>query len=154
MRCHCPSTRQYRARLSRIQAALSTDGEVKRAMLRDAEASLRSCLAMDPSDARAYVVLGKLLVQSKRFDEARKLYADGTTATGACAWLLCVGELAAVAAAAGVPRARAAMSTHSQPRPLPAVFLCACRQHEPLHLVSLGLPGVAHWSGGARAQAV
>jgi hypothetical protein len=29
------------------------------------------------------VVLGKLLVQQKRYDEARKLYADGTTATGA-----------------------------------------------------------------------
>jgi hypothetical protein len=37
---------------------------------------------MDSSDARGYVVLGKLLVQQKRYDEARKLYADGTTATG------------------------------------------------------------------------
>jgi hypothetical protein len=43
---------------------------------------------MDSSDARGYVVLGKLLVQQKRYDEARKLYADGTTATGErLAWL-------------------------------------------------------------------
>ena len=37
---------------------------------------------LDPSDPRTYVVLGKLLVQQKRFDEARKLYADGTSNSG------------------------------------------------------------------------
>lgn len=65
-----------------MQAALSTDPEAKRQLLRDAEASLRACIAIDPADPRSYVVLGKLLVQQKRYDEARKLYADGTTATG------------------------------------------------------------------------
>jgi hypothetical protein len=65
-----------------MQAALAVDPEAKRQLLRQAEASLRMCLSMDSSDARGYVVLGKLLVQQKRYDEARKLYADGTTATG------------------------------------------------------------------------
>ncbi len=37
---------------------------------------------MDPTDGRAYVGLGKLLVQQKRFEEARKLYDDGAAATG------------------------------------------------------------------------
>ncbi|WIA17188.1 hypothetical protein OEZ85_014071 [Tetradesmus obliquus] len=74
--------RLYRARLARMQAALAVDPEAKRQLLRQAEASLRTCLAMDSSDARGYVVLGKLLAQQKRYDEARKLYADGTTATG------------------------------------------------------------------------
>lgn len=73
---------QYRARLSRLQAALSIDQEAKRQLLRDAEASLRACISMDSADPRSYVVLGKLLVQQKRYDEARQLYADGTTATG------------------------------------------------------------------------
>jgi cytochrome c-type biogenesis protein CcmH/NrfG len=77
----CPFL-QYRARLARMQAALAVDPEAKRQLLRQAEASLRMCLGMDSSDARGYVVLGKLLVQQKRYDEARKLYADGTTATG------------------------------------------------------------------------
>jgi Tfp pilus assembly protein PilF len=70
-----------------MQATLSTDVELKRSLLRDCEDSLRTCLAMDPADPRSYVVLGKLLMQQKRYDEARKLYADGTTATGVC---LCV----------------------------------------------------------------
>lgn len=66
-----------------MQAALATDAESKRQLLRQAESSLRLCLRMDSADPRSYVVLGKLLVQQKRYDEARKLYADGTTATGA-----------------------------------------------------------------------
>eukprot|EP00878_Enallax_costatus_P009184 GHUV01009601.1.p1 GENE.GHUV01009601.1~~GHUV01009601.1.p1 ORF type:complete len:573 (+),score=203.07 GHUV01009601.1:762-2480(+) len=65
-----------------MQAALSTNTETKRQLLRDAESSLRACLSMDSADPRSYVVLGKLLVQQKRYDEARKLYADGTTSTG------------------------------------------------------------------------
>jgi hypothetical protein len=66
-----------------MQATLSTDVELKRSLLRDCEDSLRVCMAMDPADPRSYVVLGKLLMQQKRYDEARKLYADGTTASGA-----------------------------------------------------------------------
>lgn len=67
-----------------MQAALSIDAEAKRTLLRDSEDSLRACLEMDPADPRTYVVLGKLLLQQKRYDEARKLFADGTTATGEC----------------------------------------------------------------------
>lgn len=37
---------------------------------------------MDATDGRAYVSLGKLLMQQRRFDEARKLYDDGAIATG------------------------------------------------------------------------
>lgn len=65
-----------------MQAQLAPDSEVRRTLMRDAEDGLRRCLAMEPTDARAYVVLGKLLLQQKRYDEARQLYADGTTATG------------------------------------------------------------------------
>ena len=37
---------------------------------------------MDATDGRAYVSLGKLLMQQRRFEEARELYDDGATATG------------------------------------------------------------------------
>ena len=37
---------------------------------------------MDPTDARAHVSLGKLLVQQRRYEEARALYEEGSTATG------------------------------------------------------------------------
>ena len=37
---------------------------------------------MDATDARAHVSLGKLLVQQRRYDEARALYEEGSTATG------------------------------------------------------------------------
>ena len=37
---------------------------------------------MDATDARAHVALGKLLVQQRRYDEARALYEEGSTATG------------------------------------------------------------------------
>lgn len=37
---------------------------------------------MDPTDGRPYVALGKLLLQQKRVEEARKLYDDGSAATG------------------------------------------------------------------------
>ena len=73
---------QYRARLDRIQAQLASSFEDKKQLLREAEEGLRRCLALDPTDPRTYVVLGKLLVQQKRFEEARKLYADGTTNSG------------------------------------------------------------------------
>lgn len=33
-------------------------------------------------DARAYVSLGKLLVQQRRYDEAGKVYEDGIAVTG------------------------------------------------------------------------
>ncbi len=37
---------------------------------------------MDATDARAHVGLGRLLVQQRRYDEARALYEEGSTATG------------------------------------------------------------------------
>lgn len=37
---------------------------------------------MDATDGRAYVALGKLLLQQKRVEEARRLYDDGAAATG------------------------------------------------------------------------
>ncbi len=40
---------------------------------------------MDATDARAHVALGRLLVQQRRFDEARALYEEGSTATGVSA---------------------------------------------------------------------
>ena len=46
---------------------------------------LRRCVALDASDPRSYVVLGKLLVMQKRYDEARTLYQDGCKSTGAAA---------------------------------------------------------------------
>ena len=36
---------------------------------------------MDATDGRPYVALGKILVGQRRFDEARKLYEDGSMAT-------------------------------------------------------------------------
>ncbi len=65
-----------------MQAQLTASGEERRLLLRQAEEGLRRCLVMDPTDPRTYVVLGKLLLLQKRYDEARKLYADGTSNCG------------------------------------------------------------------------
>jgi cytochrome c-type biogenesis protein CcmH/NrfG len=77
-----PPRLQYRARLARMLANLAQDGTERRRLLRDSEAGLRRCLETDPTDPRPYVSLGKILLQQKRYDEARKLYADGTANTG------------------------------------------------------------------------
>lgn len=74
---------QYRARLARMRANLAADNAERKRLLREAEASLRRCLATDPTDPRPYVSLGRILLRQKRYDEARKLYADGTANTGA-----------------------------------------------------------------------
>lgn len=68
-----------------MMANLAQDGGERRALLRESEEGLRRCLDTDPTDPRAYVSLGKILLQQKRYDEARKLYADGTSNTGAAA---------------------------------------------------------------------
>ena len=73
---------QYRARLARLMANLAQDGSERRRLLRESEAGLRACLESDPGDPRAYVSLGRILLAQKRYDEARKLYADGTANTG------------------------------------------------------------------------
>ncbi len=72
---------QYRSRLARIKAQLTLDAEERRTLLKQAEDGLRRCITMDNSDARTYVVLGKLLMQQKRFDEARQLFAEGSRNT-------------------------------------------------------------------------
>jgi hypothetical protein len=104
-----------------MQSALAVDPETKRQLLKEAETSLRVCLAMDAADPRGYVILGKLLVQQKRYDEARKLYADGTTATGkkfaderclGICWR--VGTAAAVASAAAAAALLSAASLQQQ----------------------------------------
>ena len=73
---------QYRARLSRNAAFRASTGKEKAKRQKDSEAALRKVLVMDPTDGRAYVTLGKLLLQQKRIEEARKLYDDGAAATG------------------------------------------------------------------------
>ena len=42
----------------------------------------RRCLALDPADPRTYVILGKTLLQQRRYDEARVLYQDACANTG------------------------------------------------------------------------
>ena len=76
---------QYRARLSRNAAFRASTGKEKSKRQKDSEATLRRVLIMDPTDGRAYVTLGKLLLQQKRIEEARKLYDDGAAATGTIA---------------------------------------------------------------------
>lgn len=73
---------QYRARQARRAAFLAGSLPRKLAHQREAEALLRRCLALDPTDGRGYVSLGKLLVQQRRGEEARRLYDEGTMATG------------------------------------------------------------------------
>jgi tetratricopeptide (TPR) repeat protein len=66
-----------------MMSNLAADNNERRRLLRESEAGLRLCLDTDPTDPRAYVSLGRILLQQKRYDEARKLYADGTSNTGA-----------------------------------------------------------------------
>lgn len=73
---------QYSARQSRVNAFRASSSAQKFSAQKAAETTLRRVLTMDATDGRAYVSLGKLLVQQRRFDEARKLYDDGATATG------------------------------------------------------------------------
>ena len=106
------------------------DKEQRRQLLRQSEETLRRCLALDPSDARTYVVLGKTFMQQKRYDEARKLYTEGTDATGerqqACfGWRHGHGHVLSCLTLL--------------PRILPASLRS---QWQPLHLVCLGLAGV------------
>jgi len=72
----------WRARQARMNARLTLDLEKRRTLLREAEEGLKRCLALDPADARTYVVMGKLLMVQKRYDEARSLYTQGCTNTG------------------------------------------------------------------------
>ncbi|KAG1665983.1 hypothetical protein FOA52_010081 [Chlamydomonas sp. UWO 241] len=71
----------WRSRQARIRAQASMDREERRTLLKQAEASLRRALELDAADPRTYVVLGKTLLQGKRYEEARRLYNQGTVAT-------------------------------------------------------------------------
>lgn len=65
----------------RIEAGILLDNDKRKRMLVESEAILRRCLSLDPSDPRSYIVLGKTLMQQKRYDEARQIYSDGSVAT-------------------------------------------------------------------------
>lgn len=78
---------QYRARKLRIESNRANSLAERLEFRAKSEEAMRRCLALDPSDGRGYVVLGKLLTQQRRFEEARKLYEEGTTATGEDLWL-------------------------------------------------------------------
>ena len=83
-----------------MMAFLAQDTSERRRLLRESEVGMRLCLETDPTDPRAYVSLGRILLQQKRYDEARKLYADGTANTGAFGCVLLAFDLMRVAAAA------------------------------------------------------
>ncbi|KXZ45393.1 hypothetical protein GPECTOR_55g299 [Gonium pectorale] len=63
-------------------ARSTLDAAERKELLKAAEDGLRRCLALDPSDPRTYVVLGKTLLQQRRYDEARQLYQNGCANTG------------------------------------------------------------------------
>ncbi len=83
-------TPQYRARQTRISATRSQDLAERTRLLREAEAALRRCLELDPTDGRPYVSLGKILVLQRRYEEAGKLYEAGAAATGAACQHACL----------------------------------------------------------------
>ncbi|GAX83851.1 hypothetical protein CEUSTIGMA_g11276.t1 [Chlamydomonas eustigma] len=72
----------WRSRQDRIKAKLTLNKEERKHLLKQSEDALRRCLSLDPSDARSYVVLGKTLLMQRRYEEARRLYQQGTEATG------------------------------------------------------------------------
>lgn len=71
----------YRARTARQKAQRIRLHDQRVEVLRQAEDTLYRCIAMDPSDGRAYVSLGRLYVQQRRYAEADKVYEDGSAAT-------------------------------------------------------------------------
>ena len=74
---------QYQARQKRQKAMRAKDPRKKARCLVEAEEGLRRCLDLYPADARPYVVLGRILVEQRRYQEARQLYEEGTRLTGA-----------------------------------------------------------------------
>lgn len=71
----------YRARQMRIMSNRSSSLKNRNKLAREAEQMLRECIDMDPEDGRAYVILGKMLIQKRRFEEAEALYDSGCAAT-------------------------------------------------------------------------
>ena len=73
---------QYRAKLLRQEAFRVKSFSERMRCYQQAEAAIKRCLQLDPTDARAYVGLGRLLCLQRRFDEARSVYEDGVAVTG------------------------------------------------------------------------
>lgn len=82
----------WRHRQQRIQSNFMIDVEKRKRALQESEEGLRKCISQFPGDARAYVTLGKMLVKQRRWEEARRLYAEGCQNTGSnnpylwCSW--------------------------------------------------------------------
>lgn len=76
------STMQYRARTRRKNAVRAASRKARRAQMQQAEELFRRCLDMAPCDGRAYVGLGRILVDAQRYGEAVKLYEEGVRLTG------------------------------------------------------------------------
>lgn len=76
------SAMQYRARTRRKNAVRAASRKARRAQMQQAEELFRRCLDMAPCDGRAYVGLGRILVDVQRYGEAFKLYEEGVRLTG------------------------------------------------------------------------
>jgi tetratricopeptide (TPR) repeat protein len=76
-----PIQHQHKSRARRRAATRAPSYKIKARLEAEAEELARKALALDPSDGRAYVALGKLLAAQRRLDEARALYDEGATAT-------------------------------------------------------------------------
>lgn len=72
----------YRARGYSQQAYMAKNVVRRKQLFDRAEAAFRRCLEWDLADGRAYVGLGKVLVRSKRPEEARSLFEEGTRMVG------------------------------------------------------------------------
>ena len=59
---------QFRARIARQEAFRLPTAAQRAEAMRKSEELLRKCMAMEASDGRPYVSLGKVLLQQKRFD--------------------------------------------------------------------------------------
>jgi len=72
----------WRAREMRNEAAHARSKEERLGMRMKAIAMFEKAMAYDPTDGRAYCGIGKILMQLRRLDDARKIYQDGCDATG------------------------------------------------------------------------
>ncbi|CAG9467033.1 unnamed protein product [Pedinophyceae sp. YPF-701] len=71
----------YNARLANRKAHTTLNPETRARLLAEAEETFRAAVRKDPEDPRPYVGLGKLLGRAGRWEEARRLYEDGSQAT-------------------------------------------------------------------------
>ncbi|CAD7700192.1 unnamed protein product [Ostreobium quekettii] len=95
----------YRCRVRRRRAETAA-GSQRSEMLREAEEGYRRVISMDATDGRSYVGLGRLMVQQRRFEEARKVYEGGCTATQGCNAYVWTAWANLEAMVGSVPRAR------------------------------------------------